>query len=217
MQPYFTINTCSELICFFVATICLYKDKSPAWKWLAFYMLLVCVTEFCGVYIKNQDKHNSWVYNILLFFEIGTVLIMLQTIAGKYIKNKTMVIGSAIVLATIYVYDLSLHGIFKRNYYTNIALAIAAVILSLYYFYSLLKDEEYINLKYSAAFWWVFGTFFYYFVDTTLNVFYPVLSKMLIAPNDTFAYIYKAANLILYGCWSYSFICKRTHPITSKS
>jgi hypothetical protein len=56
----------------------------------------------------------------------------------------------------------------------------------------------------------VTGIFFFYFGTTSCNVFFHHLAP---DASDTIknltGHIYNAFIFVLYGCWSYSFICKK--------
>ena len=108
------------------------------------------------------------------------------------------------------IYELFVDGAFKKHNITTSVMSVLFVLYSLYYFYCLLKDESHINLKYYPPFWWTAGVLFFYFGSTACNVFYSKLSVITVTPKHYLTYyIYNGLNIILYGCWSYSFICRK--------
>jgi len=225
MWGYFTINTTIELICFFIALICLKKDHDLAWRLMILFLFMTCVAEMTGIYIKrlylsgNLHIHpNSWIYNILLMFEMVFVSIMFLSILNEFVNSKSIIISGLTLLFIIYIYEILTHGIYKKNNLTTTVMSILFVLYSLYYFYCLLKHELYVDLKYSPAFWWVIGSLFFYFGSTACNIFYYKLSVVTITPKHYLTYyIYTALNIILYGYWSYSFICKKCLTLISKA
>ncbi len=217
MAAYLSINVVAELGCLLIAIFCLVDDKSKIWKGMLLYMLVICATEISGIYVRTQYQSNTWIYNILLIFEISALSLMFQKLLSRYLNCKFIIISGIVVLSTIYVYELSLHGPLKRHYISNVVLGVIMVIYSLYYFYLLLKDETYVNLNTDPGFWWVIGTLFFYFGYTILNIFYPILSKVLTKPGMAFSYTFKILNILLYSCWSYSFICRKWQTTNSKT
>jgi hypothetical protein len=213
----FTLNTTVELLCFLTAFICLRREPGFAWSSMILYMLLVCIAEITGLYIKKQHQPNSWVYNVLLIFEAGFISYIFAIILNRYFNSRPWIIAGLAVIAVIYCYEFWLHGIMRRNNYTNTAIAVIFIFYSLIYYYHLLKDELYVNLRYSADFWWVTGVLLYYFGDIACDVFYPALTDIIKIPDSSFSYIYKGLNFLLYTSWAYSFYCRLCRATKSKT
>jgi len=136
---------------------------------------------------------------------------MFYNIIGKYTRSSWAIIMGLAVLLIFYSYDLITNksNIFDYNASTYAALSVVLVLYSLYYYFLLLNNDEYTDLKYSPEFWWVTGTLFFFFGATTVNIFH---SKLLSVPLKNRLYITYISNMlivILYGCWTYAFICKR--------
>jgi hypothetical protein len=210
MLNYLTFFTGFELQCLFVALFCLIKDREYPWKSMCLYLLITCITELTGIYLKRQHHVNQWPYNILLVFQITLISYMFYGLLKRSAKGGPVVIGGFVFLAIFYIIDIVQHGFFRFNVLTYNAMSVFFVIYSLFYFYQLLKEDQYINLKYSAAFWWVCGVLFFYFGDTAVNLFRGKLSMIMITPKHALPYyILIVLNIILYSCWSYSFICRK--------
>ena len=223
---YLTINTVSEIICFLVAVVCLLKDKDSLWRSMILFLMITVVTELLGAYIKHLYKAdpthvlpNSWVYNVFRLFEAGFTSLMFAGLFKKYINSKPLILSGLAVLGIIYAYETATHGIFKKHNIMATAMSVIFVIYCLYYFYLLLKDETYHHLGFSAPFWWVAGVLFFYFGDTAINITFSDLSIFKVTPEYySISDIYKVLNVLQYGCWSYSFICKRwLTPISEAS
>jgi len=215
MSNYFTVSIVSELICFFTAALCLLKDKSLVWRSMIIYLFFTCVAELTGVYVSGpkHSVNNNWVYNIFLVCEIGFTNLMFAYLLDKYVNSKPFIIIGLAIVAMLYTYELHdnyVHHILVYNINTYKVVSILFVIYSLYYYYLLLKDDHYIKLRYSAEFWWVAGALLFYFTNTACNIFYKPLSTVLVWNGIHLTrYINGALNVLLYGCWSYSFICKK--------
>ncbi len=214
---YFTFNTTVELLCLLVALVCLWGDKRLVWRSLILYLLIICIAEFTGAYLKKQHQPNQWVYNVLLIFQVGFTPVVFNSFFSRYIKTKLPLLAGVTVLLALYGYDLADHGFFRFNMITYNTMSVIYVLYSLYYFYLLLNDEEYVALPYSANFWWVAGVLFFYFGSTTVNLFREKIAPFNIAGHNLSYYIYIVLNIILYGCWCYSFICKKWIKTTSRA
>jgi hypothetical protein len=238
MLRFFTINTVAELICFIVAIICLIKDKDLAWVCMIPFLLITCIAEMIGIYLKgpylvymhelSDDKKmhvqlhipevhsNIWVYNILLIFETGFVTLMFSHILVKNKLIKPIIISGLILIFITYCIELLVHGIFDENDVTTTIMSILFALYSFYYFYQLFKVNEYVDLRYSPNFWWVVGSLFFYFGRIACLIFFGILSQ--INPKIIITYpIYRVLNIILYSCWTYSFICKKWLTKTSET
>jgi len=217
MLQCFTLNTSVEIICFLIALICLHNDAKVEWKLFIVFLFITCITEMAGVHFKKMyladrihNPPNIWLYNILLLFQICFFSMIFEMLLSKYFNIKIVIFGIGTLLLAIHDYELYEHGIFAYNELTNTVMLVFIVLGSLYYFYLLLKDENYVDLKYAYDFWWVSGILFFYFGTTACNIFFRSLSpeKIKSIKHLTY-YIYNAFNIILYSSWGYSFICRR--------
>jgi hypothetical protein len=218
MISYFTPSTISETICLIFAFVCLIKDSVLIWRGMILYLLITCVTEFFGLYIGRRDHNNHWVYNIFILFEAGFTHLMFLNLFGKYFNGKPILIFGFVLFLIFYIYGIIHNSILIYNYLAYTAMSVQFVLYSLYYYYLIVKDDSYTDLKYSSTFWWVAGTLFFYFSNTACNLFFDKLYSVMITPNHHLTYfIFKALNIILYGCWSYSFICRKWLTTISKA
>jgi hypothetical protein len=211
MLSYLTANTTIELICFLFALICLIKDADLVWRVQILYLFITCVAEIYGLYVSRHTYSNAWVYNIFILFEAGFTYLMFAHLYNKYINSKPIIFIGLAVFLLFYVYSIIVYGFYIYAQLAYTIMSIQFFLYSLYYYYLLLKSEKYIDLKYSAAFWWVAGTLFFYFANTACNLFNDKLHTVMITTfhQHLTYFIYKALNIILYSCWSYSFICKK--------
>jgi hypothetical protein len=227
MQHYFTLNTIVEIICFLIALICLKKDNDVVWRSAILFLFITCVMEMTGIYVKRlylADRlhipSNAWVYNILILFQAGFFSLMFQHLLKKHSYSRFIIVGGFALLIILHIYEIISQSIFVYDSLTNTAMSVLFVLYSFYFYYCLIKDDMYINLKYSPAFWWVAGTLFFYFGTTVSNLFYEKLTSIVVNSKHNLIYLkylYNSFNILLYGCWSYSFICKKWLITTSKS
>ncbi len=208
MLQYLTFNTGTEMICFLVALFCLPGNIKQVWPVLIPYLLIICMTEFAGIYLKRLHHPNQWPYNILLIVQIVINSLMFMYLFNQYIKSKMVIIIGVLILFVLYAYEIINHGFLLFNTITYNTMSVIFIMYCFYYFYLLLNDDAYIKLKYSANFWWVSGALFFYFGSTAVNIFRGRLSPIIIGEHNLAYYIYILLNIMLYGLWSYSFICK---------
>jgi len=219
MLHYFTANTTIEFICFLFAVVCLIKDSSTVWRCQVLYLLITCIAEFYGIYVSSHQYNNQWVYNIFILFEAGFTFLMLAHLLKKYKNSRSAIMAGIAVFLVAYIYCIINKGFLHYVYPAYTLMSVEFVLFSLFYYYLLLKDDNYVDLKYSPGFWWVAGTLFFYFGNTACDIFD---DKLYLVVINTFHqhltyFIYKALNIILYSCWSYSFICKKWLTTTSKA
>ena len=218
MLRYLTANTVAELICFLIALLCLVKDNNLVWKSMIFYLFATCFAEIGGIYISGPGHltSNHWVYNIFLICEIGFTHLMYFYLLGKYINSKPVILTGLAILAILYSYETIDHSFFVYNNLTYTIMSVIFVVYGLYYYYLLLKDDNYVMLKNFPDFWWVAGTLFFYFANTACNFFGNNLRSIILWDGHHLNYyIFRVLNILLYSCWSYSFICKKW--LTTKS
>jgi hypothetical protein len=207
MLHYFSVGTVSELICLIIALICLTKDSSLIWRIMILYMLITCLAEFAGVYVERQGHFNYWIYNSFLFFEAGFNLLIFGYLYTQYNKSKYSLVGVSLFVI-LYTYQLNRHGINAYDNLTYTIMSATYVLYGLYYYHLLILDDNHVNLKYLPAFWWVAGTIFFYFGNTACNLFSIRFGGLKTYQHLSYV-VFKVLNVILYGCWSYSFICKK--------
>lgn len=224
MLHYLTVNTVTEILCFIIAAICLSKDKSLAWRSMLLFLLITCIVELSGIYIRrlNIEDHthlhrNEWLYNIFMIFQIYFLSYMFYHLLKKFNNPKRIIFTSGSLLIVLYIYEVYKHGVLKDHILTFTSMSVLFVLYGFFYFYYLHKDENYLELKTSPAFWWVAGILFFYFGATACNLFFSkfpsVTSKTGHSPSY---YIFRVLNVILYSCWSYAFICRKWQRTNSE-
>ena len=206
-----SLNISVELICLMIAFIFLKGDHKLFWKLVIAYMLVVCGTEIGGRYIARvMHQPNGWLYNIYLVFQIGFLHFALFRFISKYSSYaKLITISSLLLLAVIYLCEMfywKSSGFYITTYKI---FSVNAVLLSLFFFYVFIKQKDYVVLKNDPEFWFVAGILFFYFGGTVMNFLYNVLTVRITPDKTIKSYINNVLIILLYGFWSYSFICRR--------
>jgi len=171
-------DTSIELLCCITAILCLSKDKNRVWKSFSIYLVITCLTELTALYLTRHHRQNAWLYNILILFEMSFTSLMFGELFNKYIKSKKLIKWGFLLFAVTYVaetisniYNKGITGILHFNNLTNEVMSVLFVCYALYYFYLLLKDDSYTDLRISASFWWVIGVLLFYFGSTAINLY----------------------------------------------
>jgi hypothetical protein len=201
-----SFNNALELFCFLLAIIFLYRERGN-WKIMIGFLLIVCVTELTGRYIKTVlHTSNYWVYNIFMLAAAVILPAFFYTILDQAPFKKAILITGWLTFAVLYTIELIEHGMLGYNSKSDTLLSVFLCVFSLLYYYQLLLDERHHNLATLPSFWWVNGVLFFYFGSITCDLFF----SMLIKVPQTYLryYIYTVLNILLYGCWSYAFLCK---------
>ena len=202
----------AEIISLIVALFLLLKDKIAFWKINIIYLIIALSAETGGGYLAHQLKHNLWIYNTFLLFEITFISYGMYYCLKKHINPRPIVFtGLGFCYLTFIIFTLR-NGI---HYYNDIfndqavnVMSVIFVLYCLYYYYKLLNDEETLDLKYHPEFWWVNGVLFYYFGSTATNLTYDLFKIKVFDHIPLRLFIYYITNVILYSNWIYSYICR---------
>ena len=198
-----------ESICALFAIIFLIRDKNLFWKITIVYMLIVPSTEIFARYIGRLYHNNLIVYNIYALVELTYITYAFYIFLKDFLDIKKFIVPVyAIILAIYFGFSLTHNPFAEYNSITVSIMSVVFVIYGLLYFYFLLKDEKYIDLKFHPEFWWVGGAIIFYFGGTLANFFDDIILQKFLGKYNTRHIIYTTLNIFLYSFWSYSFVCR---------
>ncbi len=209
-MPFEYINLLIEATCLVIAWIFLRKVRNPFARASIAYVALVLVIELIAAwYGHHYRRSNAWCYNLLIIFETLYVcyglFIFLHPLSSRARHFLIVSLGS---FAIVYVYELYASGFYRLNTWSVAMLSFCVIVQCLLYYHLLLKKAENISLKNHAPFWWVSAVLFFYFGSTVYNLFLAMPWMDLMGSSRVILiYIISSLNLVLYGLWSYSFIC----------
>ena len=205
------------MICFIFSIIYLSKKKVGYWRYFIWFMLFTVVSEITGhVLTVFFQKNNHWIYNIYLPVETVFICWLFYKICIPYFNSKPWLIVWLTVFFSLYLYQSIKTDFLEFSWISNSASSVFFVFFSCLYYYQLLKHEEYLNLLTFPTFWIVNGIFFFHFGSTSSNLFFDYLVSINLKSAIPIRYIiYIILNFILYGCWSYGFLCKYRQTISS--
>lgn len=220
MLRYFTVNTLSELICLLISLFCLFRDSNPYWKILMYYMIAVYAIESIGIYQRIHQHANFHIYTAFLVAECAVVSIFFYHLFSKYYRRAALLLFCWLTLfMLLYTVELGRNHFTGYPYITSAIMSVVFVMASGYYYLLMMRDEEFRKLGKYPPFWVVNGFLFFYFGGTACNVFYDYLAheKMTSLSLSIRYVIFNVLNILLYGCWSYAFICRYLQRKSSSS
>ena len=199
------VTNAIEFLALTFAFFLLRKDPNFIWKGFIYYLLFVCLIEAGGFLLHRYRHGNSWLYNIYILVEAGFNSYIFLKFFNKYKPSKIWFGSGLALLALIYLYDFADHGFGIFNTLTTTVMSVLFVIYGIYYYYLLLRADEYVELKTHPPFWWVTGTVFFYFGSSVCNLVFLLIWTQ---PLSYRFYIYMGLVALLYGFWTYSFLCR---------
>ena len=198
-----------EYLCLLFAF--LYVRKTKDW-WVLFipYMICVVITETLALYVMQQgNKDNYQVHNFYLPIYFSFSLLALYKTCAPLFNVKKWIGLIAILVLIFYLFE-SIGSGFKKLSIDTFSFANACfVILCCSYYYHLLKQDNFIEIKKHAPFWVVTGILFFCFGSTVSYLFFDTLVQINIKYGlPVRQVIFIVLNFILYSCWSYAFLCR---------
>lgn len=210
MTYYLTLNTVSEFFCLTVSIFCLYREKDKVWKSFILFLLFTCLTELAGIYVRAALRlPNFWVYNIYVVIECAVTNYFLYHLINPNQNLRKLLSGWLMIFLVFYFIELYVKNFNAYVSASTTFMSVELILASIYYYYRLLKEENYRKLSKDASFWWVNGTICFYFAGIATNIFFSYLlyDKTYITKSLSY-FLFSLQNVILYSCWSYSFICR---------
>lgn len=209
MKIYITVNTLSEFFCLVISILCLYREKDKVWKSFILFLLLTCLVEIAGIYIRKElYRPNFMLYNFFLVIECAVVnYFFYHLLKANHNLNKLLT-GWLVIFLLCYFVELFVNHFNTYVSTTSTVMSVELILASIYYYYRLLKEEKFRKLSKDASFWWVNGTICFYFAGMAFNIFFKYLFQDIPVNTSASYIVFSILNVILYSCWSYSFICR---------
>ena len=211
----FPAITSIEATCFLCALFFLRNTGERVWTTIKWFMLFTFVNESLSTIIGQvYHQHNVWLINLYTLVNFFTISWVLYRLSPYQNMNLFILQSSAILFSLCFAVEIFYKGIFEYTIISNIFSDIAIFIVSNRYFFLLLKEDSWIDIQRHAAFWFVTGLLLFSLCATIADIFDNELTSLFVFPNVSLYYLlYLAFNLILYGCWSFSFLCKYQETI----
>lgn len=199
-----------EATCLILALIYLRHESNAYWKLAIWFLFITICVEVTGFYVLRKILHvnNAWIYNFYSLIKIGYVGLMFYYFFSDYIrKPKYLLMGLAVPLIS-FVIETVFHGILVYHSITNTIMSVVFVSYGWYYFYQLLKSPQYVDLNTHASFWWISGISFFCFGSVVCDLAFSYINIFIDGVHTLRYYIFIVLNILLYGFWSYSFLCR---------
>jgi hypothetical protein len=200
----------AEWLCFILA-ILLLSHLDKYWHTIRFYLGFVVYTESIGYYMVAVAKcpSNNWLYNLFILIEYSYGIWLLSHLIN--LKSIKLICGIAYLLfCASYVIEYINHNNSIASFF-DAADAMGSevmIVLCMVYYYTLFKEEEYINLLKEPLFWLISGCFVFYTTSIGIDTFFKNLVDITKIHSISLRYIImKFLDPILYVCWIRAFVC----------
>ena len=205
-----------NLICSLVALFFLRNENRNIWVLLKWFTVFDAFVEFFAlVFSAVSHKYNLWVFTLYLPFNFIILYWSVYKLLPFHKYNKFLCVTGIVVFCLCYVTEIGLHGIYVYSINSDTVATIFMIIGCNWFFYLLLQKQEWILISKHAAFWFVTGLFLFSFCTVVTDLFDNELNDLFITNKLPLrSLLFVGFNLILYGCWSYAFICKYQETIS---
>lgn len=204
----FPYHLLAEWTCFIASLILLKNQWSPIALLTKIYLFLVVFVETICRYVIIYN--NQWVYNFSMVAEFIFGMWVIPKL-GDFKKARPITLACFVLFFVCYIADLIRHRGFDIYFDNSYTIGSAIMIcLCVYYYYTIFFKEEYTTLSADPVFWFISGYLIYYTATTGFDTFFEELEKIPVGSDIPLGtVIMDVTNLILYGFWTFSFICLR--------
>ena len=208
------ISETVEWLCLIVAILQLRQVTPKYWRSFIAYMSITILVEVSTYYISHYTKGNSthWIYNsFLAVYGLFHIWIFAKIIPLAKINWITSAL--LILFLGFYAREWVSQGFNLFFFKTNTLFGIEITFLSLLYFYSLFRQENYVPILKEPAFWFVTGCLIFYATSSSVNAFF---AEILKGNYQIRGIIITLLNVVMYSCWIKSFLCFRKNQISTQ-
>ena len=209
ISGFLNITVISEWVALIAALF--FLNKTTIWRWFIIILIVTILTEFTAWYTTSilKKSNNFWIYNIYDLIN-GVFCIWIFTKAEPLLKSRMkLYICLALFLGFCFFNLLFFQGINVYNDRNEVFGDILLAIISCYFFYNLLKEENYRNLLKYEYFWYANGILFSSLGSVVLYLFIDYLWAFYKHTHvNIYGYINYGLNVLLYSCFIIAFICR---------
>jgi hypothetical protein len=199
-----------ELLAGITGLLCYYKKQHVIW--LAFAIFLICLfgMEELGTWFTKNKMYdqNTFLYKWVVIPSLFTMYhIVYYYIAVK--KIRLFVLASGILLLLLALFE---NVVWSEKRFFSITLTVSygclsVLILSLTYFFQLIKSEDILHFKRLMPFWFCLGLFVFYLgAFPYLALFNSMSSSKNNDVSQFFRWVFIALNWIMYILFTIGFI-----------
>ena len=169
------------------------------------FLLIMLAVELTAVYLSNQNRHNTFIYNLEAVFEFGFYLFFLQRVNSRYTNTKPLnfLIPAFLGLYLVNIFYFQGREVF--NTYTFILGCVFVIVLCIQYFILIVKVSPKFIYWREPIFWIVLGLLFYH---SMMLPFFGIINYFETRPNisQILLFIPLVYNSILYLMFIMAFI-----------
>ncbi|MBV9986967.1 MAG: hypothetical protein JO301_04775 [Chitinophagaceae bacterium] len=205
----------AEIVCMLFAFRFLAGEENY-WGSFRWFMVFTVVVETIGYVLLMQGKVNHGLYNLYLPVEMFFKYYILYRLCRSYFRVTYWIIPFLVLFVALYIFEGITNHFDRYSVQSNSVAALGILIICVSYFYHFLKKDEYVNIYEHAPFWIITALFFFYLGGTACNLFFDYLADIYRKQHIPVRFIiFTILNFMLYGCWSYSFVCRYRRKISS--
>ncbi|MFC4261371.1 hypothetical protein ACFOWM_00650 [Ferruginibacter yonginensis] len=213
---YYIINPLIEFIAAVIAVFFLSNKRVGWFAIFPVFLMLVVFFEIMGnvIFFYWHQTNNYWWYNAYLPIQFSFISWVIYKICKPYFNSKPFVLLGLATFISFYLFEsIQSHFVGYSNT-TKTIFSIWVILMCFIFYYKFLQKEENLSLSSHPEFWIMTGIFFFYFVSTAANLFFEYLASYNKNQIRPVRYtIFLILNIILYGSFSYAFICKHKQTI----
>jgi hypothetical protein len=199
-----------ELMAGVTGVICYYRKPNTIWFGFALFLICLYCMEQLGswfiykeMYAKNTNLYK-WIVIPTLFTMYHAVYFSISSIRIRY-----FVLTSSILFLLFALFE---NIYWSTDHFYSISLTLsfgclAVLLLSMSYFFQLLKSDQILYFKHSMPFWFCLGLLIFYLGGFPYLTFF---NSMSIAKNQdivkTYRWIFISLNWIMYFVFTIGFI-----------
>lgn len=197
-------------MCLITSVLLTTKVVPKFWRSVIPYLIVtVFVESYCFYLVKTSTESVSThsIYNMFLLIYLSFHLFLFaKLIALPFINTLIKIVFVALI--SCYAWEWHTLGFSHFFAITNVLFGTSIIIFSVFYYYSLIYQEQNLAIIKEPGFWFVTGCVLFYAGSTTVNLNLDRL--IMISKTNSFPFRYvliSILNMLMYGCWIKSFLC----------
>jgi hypothetical protein len=205
--------------CAFIAALCLLRRRTGVWRLFIWQLLLTIIAETFGwssIYFW-KSLNNHWIFNLLLLISAG-FWIWIFSRAEPMARSRKLLYGLLIGFLCFGLVNMFFfQGLWEYNGYTDVLSDMLIAGVCCYFFYTILREEQFRNLFGYEYFWLANGLLVSSLGSVVVYIF---INDLFAFYNHThinvYGYINYSLNIILYVSFIIAFICRNRNTRSSQ-
>lgn len=183
---------------------------TPPFKWLSVLLVLILITEGVGYWLDKQKVNQQFLF---YFYTPIEYLFLSNLYASQYTSTR---VSRWIRISGLLFLGFCIAYAANNNFNLRIAAIplfliewMAILILVLYYFYDLYKNDYLSSIKQTPLFWISVGNFFFYSGTFFVMGLIEEIKKYNLELAKEVFVINTILNILMYSFWAIGFLCLR--------